>query len=44
MVILAKTKIKDGIEKHPELKDVLIQLSPRFKKLVEFQKVDILSA
>jgi len=33
MAILAKTKIKDALEKYPELKDVLKGLSPRFKKL-----------
>lgn len=33
MVILGSTRVKDAIEKHPELKDVLISLSPKFKKL-----------
>ena len=33
MVILAKTKIKDALDEHPELKDVLKKLSPKFNKL-----------
>ena len=33
MAILAQTKIKDALEAHAELKDILIGLSPRFKKL-----------
>ena len=33
MVILANTRVKDVIEKYPELKEVLISLSPKFKKL-----------
>lgn len=33
MAILAQTKIKDALEAHTELKDILIGLSPRFKKL-----------
>ena len=33
MVILAQTKIKDALDEHPELKDKLIAMSPRFKKL-----------
>jgi len=33
MVILAKTKISDALQKHPELKNVLKGLSPKFKKL-----------
>ncbi len=33
MVILAQTKIKDALDAHAELKDILIGMSPRFKKL-----------
>ena len=33
MVILAKTKVKDALDKHPELKDVLISLSPKYERL-----------
>jgi len=33
MVILAKTKIKDALDEHPELKDVLKNLSPKFNRL-----------
>ncbi len=33
MVILGKTKIKDALDKHPELKEVLIGYSAKFKKL-----------
>ncbi len=33
MVILGSTKIKDALEKYPQLKEVLISLSPKFKKL-----------
>lgn len=33
MVILAKTNVKEMLEKYPELKDVLITFSPKFKKL-----------
>jgi NitT/TauT family transport system substrate-binding protein len=33
MVILAETKVKTALDAHPELKDVLIALSPKFKKL-----------
>ncbi len=33
MVILSSTKIKDAIDKYPELRDFLINLSPKFKKL-----------
>ena len=33
MVILSSTKVKEAIEKYPELKDVLIDISPKFKKL-----------
>ncbi|MCD6122561.1 MAG: DUF2249 domain-containing protein [Spirochaetales bacterium] len=33
MVIIAKTKIKDALKEHPQLKEVLIKLSPKFKKL-----------
>ncbi len=33
MVILAETKVKTALEAHPELKDVLIALSPKYKKL-----------
>lgn len=32
-VILGSTRVKDALEKHPELKDVLISISPKFKKL-----------
>ena len=31
--ILARSNIKETLDKYPELKDVLIQLSPRFKKM-----------
>jgi NitT/TauT family transport system substrate-binding protein len=31
--ILAKSNIKETLDKYPELKDVLIQLSPKFKKM-----------
>ncbi len=33
MIIKAKTKVKDAIKEHPELKDLLISMSPKFKKL-----------
>ncbi|OQX96050.1 hypothetical protein B6I21_02215 [candidate division KSB1 bacterium 4572_119] len=33
MAILAKTKIGETLEKHPELKNILKELSPKFKKL-----------
>ncbi len=33
MVILASTRVKDALEKYPQLKEVLISLSPKFKKL-----------
>ncbi|MBL7095362.1 DUF1858 domain-containing protein [candidate division KSB1 bacterium] len=33
MVILAKTKIGDALKKYPELKHILKELSPKFKKL-----------
>ncbi len=33
MVILAKTKIKDALDAHPELKEVLKSLSPKFSRL-----------
>ena len=33
MVILGKTKIKDALDAHPELKELLLTLSPRFEKL-----------
>lgn len=33
MVITAETKIKAALEAHPQLKVVLIQLSPKYKKL-----------
>ncbi len=33
MVILGKTKVKEAIKEYPELKDFLIKLSPKFKKL-----------
>ncbi len=33
MVILAKTKVKDVLDAYPNLKEVLIQLSPKAKKL-----------
>ncbi len=33
MVILGSTKVKEALDKYPHLKDVLISLSPKFKKL-----------
>ena len=33
MTILGKTKIKDALKEYPKLKDILINLSPKFKKL-----------
>ncbi len=33
MVILAQTKVKDALDAHPELREVLIALSPRFQLL-----------
>ncbi len=33
MVILARTKVKDAVEKYPELKEILLSLSPKFKLL-----------
>ncbi len=33
MVILGSTKVKDALEKYPQLKDLLLSLSPKFKKL-----------
>ncbi len=33
MAVLAQTKIKDALAEHPELQDVLIGLSPKFKVL-----------
>ncbi len=33
MVILADTRVKTALDRHPELKDVLLALSPKFKKL-----------
>ncbi len=33
MVILAKTKVKKAIDKYPKLKEILIEISPKFKKL-----------
>ncbi len=33
MVILAETKVKTALEAHPKLKDTLIALSPKYKKL-----------
>jgi NitT/TauT family transport system substrate-binding protein len=33
MVILGKTKIKDALDAHPELKELLLSFSPRFEKL-----------
>ena len=33
MIILASTRLKDALKAHPELQDVLISLSPRFKLL-----------
>ena len=33
MVILASTRVKDALQEHPELKEVIISLSPRFKLL-----------
>ncbi len=33
MVILGSTRIKDALEKYPQLKEVLLSLSPKFKKL-----------
>ncbi len=32
-VILAKSNIKETLDKHPELKQVLIKLSPKFKRM-----------
>ena len=32
-VILAKSNIKETLDKHPELKQVLIELSPKFKRM-----------
>ncbi len=33
MIITANTKLKHALEEYPELKEFLIQLSPKFKKL-----------
>jgi len=33
MVILAETKVKEALKRYPELKKVLVSLSPKFKKL-----------
>ena len=33
MIIKGKTKVKDAFNEHPELKEVLISISPKFKKL-----------
>ena len=33
MVVLAQTKVKDALEAHPELREVLLALSPRFALL-----------
>jgi len=33
MVILGKTKVKDALDENPELKELLISLSPKFEKL-----------
>ena len=33
MTIIGKTKVKEALKEHPELKEVLINLSPKFKKL-----------
>ena len=33
MVILGKTKVKTALDAHPELRNILIELSPKFSKL-----------
>ena len=33
MIIKGKTRIKDALKEHPELKEILISISPKFKKL-----------
>jgi len=33
MVILAGTKVKEALERYPRLKDVLVSLSPAYRKL-----------
>lgn len=33
MIITAKTKVKEALDARPELKEVLLELSPKFKKL-----------
>ena len=33
MVITGRTKLKDALETYPQLKEVLLQLSPKFKRL-----------
>ncbi len=33
MVILGKTKVRDALDAHPELKNILLSLSPKYEKL-----------
>ncbi len=33
MVILAKTKVKDALDEYPELKELLISMSPKYERL-----------
>ncbi len=33
MVILAKTKVKEALDEYPELKDVLLSMSPKYERL-----------
>ena len=33
MVILAKTKVKDALDEYPELKDLLVSMSPKYERL-----------
>jgi len=33
MVITGKTKVKEALDTYPQLRDVLIEMSPKFKKL-----------
>ena len=33
MVILARTKVADAIDRYPDLKNVLIEISPKFKRI-----------
>ena len=38
MLIVAETKIKDALQEHPELKDVLLDLNPKFGRRINLEE------